>query len=314
MQTAQTSIRINNIKKYYKQVKAVDGISLEIQQGEYLAVLGPNGAGKTTLVEMLEGIQHPDSGEITIFGKNWQSHSNDLRNILGLSLQETRFYDKLTVFETIRLFASFFKISKQRCDDTINLIGLNEKRSAYVVNLSGGQRQRLALGVALLNEPQILILDEPTTGLDPVSRHELWEILDNLKQKRQTTLILTTHYMEEAEFLCEKIVILDQGKIIAHGTLDELLLFFNKAEIIQFSVEKPPTNGLSLQSILKDYLSMTFDERSGSYHLKVTESVSYLPYLFQTINEQNLKLSSIECRKMNLDDLFTALTGRKLHE
>ena len=216
-------IEVINVHKSFKTVQAVRGIDLRIMPGQFVAILGPNGAGKTTLVEMIEGIQKPDKGEIFIMGKKWKGNEEELRQVIGLSLQETRFIDKLTVFETLTLFGSFFKISKERVLEIMNIAGLDEKRKSYVVNLSGGQRQRLALGIALLNEPKILLLDEPTTGLDPNARREIWTILHRLKAGFQTSLVLTTHYMEEAEQLCDHILIVDQGKVIREGSLDELL-------------------------------------------------------------------------------------------
>ena len=216
-------IEVNGVHKSFKTVQAVRGIDLRIFQGQFVALLGPNGAGKTTLVEMIEGIQKPDKGDIFILGMKWKGNEDRLRHLIGLSLQETRFIDKLTVFETIRLFASFFELERQRINEIIETIGLEEKRKSYVVNLSGGQRQRLALGIALLNNPKILLLDEPTTGLDPNARREIWAILHELKEKSQTTLILTTHYMEEAEQLCDQIVIIDHGITLKNGTLNELL-------------------------------------------------------------------------------------------
>lgn len=216
-------IEVRNVFKSFKTVEAVKGIDLSITEGQFVGLLGPNGAGKTTLVEMIEGIQKPDRGEILIMGKKWQGNEQELRRLIGLSLQETRYIDKLTVFETLKLFASFFDLGKDRVDEIIGIIELQEKRKAYVVNLSGGQRQKLALGIALLNNPKILLLDEPTTGLDPNARREVWSILSSLKKSGGTSMILTTHYMEEAEYLCDRIVIIDQGKVLKSGTVEDLL-------------------------------------------------------------------------------------------
>ncbi|MDR1938852.1 MAG: ABC transporter ATP-binding protein [Tannerellaceae bacterium] len=216
-------IEVRNVFKSFKDVQAVRGISLEIERGEFVALLGPNGAGKTTLVEMMEGLRKPDSGEIRLQGKTWQKHEKELRRIIGLSLQETRFTEKLSVRETLRLFASFFSLGNSRVNEVIELTGLENKEKSRTGALSGGQRQRLALAVALLNQPQILFLDEPTTGLDPHSRLDLWNILKELKDRGETTLILTTHYMEEAESLCDHIIIIDEGKILREGRLQELL-------------------------------------------------------------------------------------------
>ncbi|MDR1556889.1 MAG: ABC transporter ATP-binding protein [Tannerellaceae bacterium] len=216
-------IEVKNVFKSFKDVQAVRGISLEIQPGEFVALLGPNGAGKTTLVEMMEGLRKPDSGEILLQGKSWHKHEKELRKIIGLSLQETRFTEKLTVRETLRLFASFFGLGNERVNEVIERTGLESKQKSMTGTLSGGQRQRLALAVALLNHPQILFLDEPTTGLDPHSRLDLWTILNELKERKETTLILTTHYMEEAESLCEHIIIIDEGKTLREGRLEDLL-------------------------------------------------------------------------------------------
>jgi ABC-2 type transport system ATP-binding protein len=216
-------IEVKNVWKSFKTVQAVKGINLEIPKGQFTALLGPNGAGKTTLVEMIEGIQKPDSGEIRIIGKHWKGNEDELHRIIGLSLQETRFIDKLRVTETLQLFASFYSLGKDRIDEIIDIVGLEEKKKSYVVNLSGGQRQRLAIGIALINTPAILLLDEPTTGLDPNARREIWDILHKLKKVSETSMILTTHYMEEAENLCDYIVIMHNGVILREGTLGFLL-------------------------------------------------------------------------------------------
>jgi ABC-2 type transport system ATP-binding protein len=174
---------------------------------------------------MIEGIQKPDKGEITIMGKHWKGNEDELHRIIGLSLQETRFIDKLRVTETLQLFASFFNLGNERVNEIIDIVGLEEKRRSYIVNLSGGQRQRLAIGIALINTPSILLLDEPTTGLDPNARREIWDILQKLKMVSETSMILTTHYMEEAEKLCDYIIIMDNGVILREGTLDQLLVY-----------------------------------------------------------------------------------------
>jgi ABC-2 type transport system ATP-binding protein len=253
---SQPAIEVKRVFKSFKTVQAVKGVDLQIQSGHFVAILGPNGAGKTTLVEMIEGIQKPDSGEMLVLGKTWKHHSAELHREIGLCLQETRFIDKLRVIETLRLFAGFYGLQNDRVEEVIDLIDLDEKRRAYVVNLSGGQRQRLALGIALLNKPRILLLDEPTTGLDPNARREIWTILNRMKMEMDASLVLTTHYMEEAEQLCDYIVIMDQGIILKEGTINELL-------------------GV------------------GSGHEPVLVTVPL---------------------KRTLDDLFTELTGRHLHE
>jgi len=222
-------VEVQGVKKSFKDVQAVKTLNLSIKPGEFVGLLGPNGAGKTTLVEMIEGLQQPDEGVIKIAGKTWKSNESELHNLIGLSLQETKFMDRLTVFETTRLFASFYHLGTERVNEVIELVELQDKQKAYVTNLSGGQRQRLALGIALLNKPSILFLDEPTTGLDPHARRGIWTILKNLKDEKKTSLILTTHYMDEAEFLCDRIIIMDQGSVLADDTLENLLQNYDGA-------------------------------------------------------------------------------------
>ncbi len=222
-------VEVSGIKKSFKDVHAVKGVEFTIKPGEFVGLLGPNGAGKTTLVEMIEGLQLPDEGVIKIAGKTWKSNQNELHKLIGLSLQETKFMERLTVFETTQLFASFYNLGNNRVNEVIELVDLQEKSKAYVNNLSGGQRQRLALGISLLNKPSILLLDEPTTGLDPHARRGIWAILKNLKEEKNTSLILTTHYMDEAEYLCDRIIIMDQGNILADNTLPNLLKKYNSA-------------------------------------------------------------------------------------
>jgi len=305
-------VELQNVSKQFKEVVAVDHISLKLEKGSYLALLGPNGAGKTTLVEMIEGLQVPDSGQISLFGKNWQENEDYLHHQLGISLQETRFVDKLTVHETLKLFASFYGLGTDRVEEVTELTGLVEKSKAYTVHLSGGQRQRLALAIALLNKPPLLMLDEPTTGLDPTSRREFWHILQNLKKNLGTTLILTTHYMEEAAFLCDEIVIMDHGRFLAKGTLEQLLCEHNKGEIIEFSLHERP---LSL-SFGKEFKvrEMAWDPESRKGWLLVNDIVSSIPGFMAFIEQNKYHLTSFECRKMTLEDLFLSLTGRKINE
>jgi ABC-2 type transport system ATP-binding protein len=305
-------IEVKNVWKSFKTVQAVRGINLKITKGEFVALLGPNGAGKTTLVEMIEGIQKPDKGEITIMGKKWKGNEDELHHIIGLSLQETRFIDKLKVSETLLLFAGFFNMGKERVNEIINIVGLEEKRKSYVVNLSGGQRQRLAIGIALINKPAILLLDEPTTGLDPNARREIWEILRSLKEKSETSMILTTHYMEEAENLCDYIVIMDNGVILKEGTLNQLLEEETKEKVVEFTAE----NGLFHDYIQSDWLPFIIQpgetKEKGSVTLKDFETE--LPAFMAIMKSNNISLKHMECRRKTLDDLFVSLTGRKINE
>jgi ABC-2 type transport system ATP-binding protein len=305
-------ITLTEVTKRFRELTAVDNISLQIETGVFMALLGPNGAGKTTLVEMIEGLQKPDQGEIRLFGKKWHGNEDFLHHKLGISLQETRFIDKISVSETLRLFASFYNLNRSRIDEVIHLTGLEEKSASYTVNLSGGQRQRLALAIALLNKPSLLLLDEPTTGLDPTSRRELWHILLGLKKDFGTTLILTTHYMEEAAFLCDEIVIMDHGKFLAKGSLEQLLFQHDKGEIIEFSLhERPEKLEISLNGAIRE---SSWDNESRKGWLLVDEIVSSLPGFMEFIHSNGFHLTSFECRKMTLEDLFLSLTGRKIND
>jgi ABC-2 type transport system ATP-binding protein len=308
----QPIVSVRNVRKYFKNVKAVDGVSLNIEKGEFVALLGPNGAGKTTLVEMIEGIQIPDEGEITIEGKNWQGHKKELHQTIGLSLQETKYFDKVTTREILNVFASFYGLSSGRVNEVLELVHLTEKQKSYVENLSGGQRQKLAIGIAMLNNASLLLLDEPTTGLDPNARREIWNILINMRKENKTSMILTTHYMEEAEFLCDRIFILDQGKILAQGTLDQLLTQNSCFEIIEFSLhESVPDIDFIKQSGIQKF---TWDEKLRSAKLWVFDIVSILPVLMASLQQRNLALKTLVCRKMTLDDLFIDMTGRHLDQ
>ncbi len=305
-------IEVLHVSKAFKQVKAVQDVSLQIRRGEFVALLGPNGAGKTTLVEMIEGIQKPDSGKILIKNLEWNGNAETLHRIIGLSLQETRFIEKLTVVETLTLFASFYNLSMDRVEEIVELSGLEEKRRSFVGNLSGGQKQRLALGIALLNKPEILLLDEPTTGLDPTARRDIWNILTRLKDERATSMILTTHYMEEAEFLCDYIILIDHGKIIREGTLDQLLNGDSQGKTVNFTLQGD-TADIDF-SELDSSLDISWDNKNFRGKLYLQNIERDLPQFLEFLNQKKLTIQNLECRKSTLNDLFLSLTGRQLHE
>ena len=308
----EVTIEVKDVSKSFKTVQAVKKVSLTIHRGEFVGLLGPNGAGKTTLVEMIEGIQKPDTGRILINGMHWQGHQQEIHKMIGISLQETRFIDKLTVRETLRLFASFYQLPTRRIDEILDLTGLEEKRQAYVVNLSGGQRQRLALGIALLNQPQILLLDEPTTGLDPTARRDIWNILIKLREERRTSLILTTHYMEEAEYLCDYIILIHQGQILREGTLQQLLLKKDQDRTIEFTLHQEKEHFRQLPA--DQYLQLHWDHQQSRGTLRLNNIEQELPQFFSYLQRHHLHLLNMECRRQTLNDLFIALTGRKLDD
>lgn len=303
------AISLENISKSFGSLHAIKNLTLKIPQGNYLALLGPNGAGKTTLVEMIEGIQEPDSGKITIFGMSWGTEERELRKILGFSLQETRFIDKLTTEETLSLFASLYSVPKTQVKHLLEITGLIDKAKTYVENLSGGQRQKLALCVAIVNNPKILILDEPTTGLDPKARREIWDILLKLKTQN-TTMILTTHYMEEAEKLCDRIVFLNQGSILADGSLQDLLNSEKMSDYIEIE-SKTPLEISFFDSFAKVKNITTLENK---FQIYTQDSAEFLEQFFHYIRERKIKIKNLQSRKMTLDDLFLKLSGRHLED
>jgi ABC-2 type transport system ATP-binding protein len=304
-------INAKGLHKHFKKVKAVDGVDFSLASGEYVALLGPNGAGKTTLVEMIEGIRTPDAGEILVRGRSLNEDKAALYGILGISFQETRFLEKITVLETVRLFASFYRQPDEKIGKVIHLVGLEDKKDAYTKNLSGGQRQRLALGISLLNDPEILILDEPTTGLDPTARREIWDILLRLKNKMGTSLILTTHYMEEATQLCDRIIIMDKGRFLAEGSLSSLVGRMKMPDVALFSVEgKIPDD----QEINQTDPVIEWDREKGRGRCEMKNVATDMPLLFAFLEENNLRLIDFEHIKPTLDDVFLSMTGRRLSE
>ena len=224
------AVRCQNLQKRYGDVVAVNGLSLEVRRGECFGLLGPNGAGKTTTIEILEGLNTHDAGDVEVLGHRWGRNDQALRQRLGIQLQETQFTDKLTVEETLRLFRSFYDRGRS-VDELLGLVELDGKRGSWVVKLSGGQKQRLSIACALVGDPDLLFLDEPTTGLDPQSRQQLWGILRRFREDGGTVL-LTTHYMDEAETLCDRVAIVDQGRVIAEGTPKELITSLAKPKVV----------------------------------------------------------------------------------
>jgi ABC-2 type transport system ATP-binding protein len=292
---------------------AVAGLDLTIGAGECFGLLGPNGAGKTTTIEILEGLTLPDSGEVEILGTPWRDGAagRALRERLGIQLQETQLADKLQVGEVLALFRSFYRQS-HTVDEVLALVELEEKRKARVVTLSGGQKQRLAVACALVSKPELLFLDEPTTGLDPQSRRQLWEIIRRFRAAGGTVL-LTTHYMEEAERLCDRVAIMDHGKVIALGTPKELIASLGAEHVIEFAL----SDGIpeDLMDPIRGVGGVTaVRPGTGGLSLTVTELHRTLPALLALLQQRRLELSSLTTHHATLDDVFVALTGRQLRD
>jgi ABC-2 type transport system ATP-binding protein len=302
---------LNLVKTYDRKVEAVRGLDLEIHAGECFGLLGPNGAGKTTTIEILEGLLQPTSGEVEILGRNWHAHERELRELLGISLQETRLSEKLTVRETLQLFSSFYERPSSP-EAVMNEMALTEKADSRVGTLSGGQRQRLAVATALVGNPKILFLDEPTTGLDPQSRRQLWDIVRQFQQ-RGGTVLLTTHYMDEAERLCDRIAIIDHGKIIAEGTPAELIKRYCGQNVVEFAVT-PPLDGAG-QELWKSLPGVdSVHEEDGRTSLSVREAHQTIPALLDAVEERGWRLAHLTTRQASLEDVFVHLTGRHLRE
>jgi ABC-2 type transport system ATP-binding protein len=232
MVTTTPALVVRGLRKSYGDVKAVDGLDLEVRSGECFGLLGPNGAGKTTTIEICEGLLERDSGDVELLGMTWEREPDKLKEKLGIQLQDTQLSEKLTVTETLQLFRSFYKAGRE-VKDVIDLVQLDEKKNARVGTLSGGQKQRLAIACAMVGDPQLLFLDEPTTGLDPQSRRQLWELIEEFRSTGRT-ILLTTHYMDEAERLCDRVAIVDHGHIIAQGTPHHLI------ESVGATIPAPP--------------------------------------------------------------------------
>jgi ABC-2 type transport system ATP-binding protein len=306
------AIQCRDLRKTYDgKLEAVRGLNLAIQTGECFGLLGPNGAGKTTTIEILEGLLLPTSGDVSILGHHWRENEREMREWLGISLQETRLSEKLTVRETIELFASFYR-QPRSSEEVLEQLQLTEKADSWVGKLSGGQRQRLAVATALVCNPKILFLDEPTTGLDPQSRRQLWDIIRAF-QRDGGTVLLTTHYMDEAERLCDRLAIVDHGQIIAEGSPADLIDRLGGHHVVEFSVSGNSDgaafeawNGLpSVESVRED---------DGMIALSVKQPHLTIPALLEAIDKQGRHLQHLTTRQASLEDVFVRLTGRHLRE
>jgi ABC-2 type transport system ATP-binding protein len=305
-----TALQVRNLRKAYQDVVAVDGLDLEVLSGECFGLLGPNGAGKTTTVEICEGLNTPDGGEVLVLGRRWGQNDRELRQLLGVSLQETQFSEKLTVDETVQLFRSFYDRGPSPAE-VIAMVQLQEKARSRVGGLSGGQKQRLALACALVGDPDLLFLDEPTTGLDPQSRRQVWELIERFKSDGRTILI-TTHYMDEAERLCDRVAIVDHGRMIALGAPQALIARLEAEHVVEFALAEPSSiDETSLRAI--DGVCAA-ERRNGTYRLQVSELHRVMPSLLGELHRQGARLAELRTHSATLEDVFLSLTGRHLRD
>ncbi|PNR94843.1 ABC transporter ATP-binding protein [Petrotoga sp. 9PWA.NaAc.5.4] len=304
-------LEVKNLKKYYKDIKAIDDISFHVKKEEIIAILGPNGAGKTTTLEIIEGLRDKDEGEIYYFGEKIEKVDSKIKEKIGVQLQESNFFENLKVVEIIKTFSGLYQKSVD-IEKLISDFGLEEKRNSKISKLSGGQLQRLAIATAIINDPELVFLDEPTTGLDPQARRKTWYIIQKMRESGKT-IILTTHYMEEAEFLADRIYIFDQGHIIAEGTLKELIHSLQMNSIITFQIN---SNGKS-EDIKEDFFNSLYfkiTENEGSYTIETKDVESVLTTLFEVAKTKGFDISNMIIRKPNLEDVFLSLTGKKLRD
>ena len=307
--TAPPALGCRGLIKRYGNLVAVDALDLEVRAGECFGLLGPNGAGKTTTIEILEGLLRADAGDVTVLGERWgEGRDRELRERLGIQLQETKLSDKFSVEETVRLFRSFYSRGPEP-DEVIRRVSLEEKKGSWVVKLSGGQRQRLSLACALVNAPQVLFLDEPTTGLDPQSRRQVWDLVDDFRREGGTVL-LTTHYMDEAQRLCDRVAIMDHGRIIALGTPAELIATLGADHVVEFAVE----GVLDLEPVGRLPGVGQARREAGGFALIVREPHVSIPALLEHLAGRSLPLLSLTTHHATLEDVFVSLTGRTLRD
>src|ERR1700761_7609683 len=308
------SLLLKGVRKAFADVVAVDGLDLQVNRGECFGLLGPNGAGKTTTIEICEGLTAPDDGLVELLGMNWRSNEKELRQRIGIQLQETRFPEKLTVNETLRLFRSFFKRGIS-VDESIRTAQLEDKRRSRIAGLSGGQKQRLAMACALVGDPELLFLDEPTTGLDPQARRHLWDLVDELKRSGRT-IILTTHYMDEAERLCDRVAIMDHGRIIALDTPPRLIASVGGEHIVEFAATTRDNKNGAVDPALLTAIDGVESHRltAGIHQLSVRELHTAVPKIFSVLASQGLHLDEFRTHSATLEDVFVGLTGRNLRD
>jgi ABC-2 type transport system ATP-binding protein len=302
------AISVRDLKKSYGDIKAVDGVTFEVEEKEIFGILGPNGAGKTTTLEMIETLREQDSGEIVVQGMEARRDARAIKEMIGVQLQTTVFFDNLTVWETIDLFSSFYKTHVDT-GELLELVSLSDKAGAMLDELSGGLHKRVSIALALVNDPQIVFLDEPTTGLDPQARRHIWDIVDQLRD-REKTVVITTHYIEEAEVLCDRVAVMDHGKMIAMGTPNELIDRYSSESNISFRLT--PALDESVVSAITGVKSVRGND--GGYTVATDTPQETLIGIFTAAYENNATADEVSMKRATLEDVFLKITGRRLRE
>jgi ABC-2 type transport system ATP-binding protein len=307
------ALSLKGLRKAFGEVVAVDGIDLEVERGECFGLLGPNGAGKTTTIEICEGLTAGDAGQVQLLGMSWKDAAVELRQRIGVQLQETQLPEKLTVEEILQLFRSFYR-KGLAVDETVRMAQLEEKRRARIGTLSGGQKQRLAMACALVGDPDLLFLDEPTTGLDPQARRNLWDLVDRLRSAGRT-IILTTHYMDEAEHLCDRVAIMDHGRIIALGTPKQLIASVGGDHVVEFAIGiEAEEERVDVRKLMAIPGVQAHRVDGGQHQLSVVELHTTVPRIFSVLAEMGMKPSEFRTHSATLEDVFVRLTGRNLRD
>jgi len=301
-------IVVRSLRKQFPKVLAVAGVDLNIAAGEVFGLLGPNGAGKTTTLEMIEGLTPKDAGEIEVCGLDWGHDAPEIRARIGVQLQATSLYNKITPREALDLFGSYYP-KRRGTEELLGLVQLKDKADAYHVTLSGGQAQRLALALALVNDPEVVFLDEPTAGLDPQGRRSLWEVVRAMKAEGRTTM-LTTHYMDEAEALCDRLAILDHGRILRSGTPAELIASLGIPSVIELTFDGTAPD----PSAFAARLGLAVEVRGDVWEIPTPDPKTLLPRLLTLIESERLEYNQVHVRRATLEDVFLHLTGRSLRE
>ena len=302
------ALRVEGLRKQYPKVVAVDGLDLEVPRGEVFGLLGPNGAGKTTTLEMIEGLTPKDGGDVEILGLTWERNGREIRSRIGVQLQATSLFNKITPREALDLYGSYYPKSRPT-QELLELVQLTEKADAYHITLSGGQQQRLALALALVNDPELVFLDEPTTGLDPQARRSLWDVVRGMKAEGRT-VILTTHYMDEAETLCDRLAIMDHGKVLTAGTPAELIQELDVPSVVELTFEGEAPD----PSPFSGRLGAAVERREGLWEIPTRDPKGSLPGLLETAETMRIPYQQVHVRRATLEDVFLHRTGRSLRD